>query len=269
MPVVTPPIENMDSAFSVKGYNVIVTGGARGLGLGISTAFAQSGANVAILARNAELGAKIAAQLEADYGIKCFAVRCDVSDLDSVKAAREEVFKEFDHIDVIVNNAGVATVTRFLDDADLSEWHRVINTNLHGPANMVYVFGREMVEHGTGGSIINISSIGSIRVSDAPMHPNPPYHASKAALDHIMRFWAIEFGDYGIRVNNILPGPFHSDLDADLPQEMIENSERVMPMHRFGDGLELGAHCVYLASPAGSQITGTIQVHDGGMSIVV
>lgn len=269
MAFITPPIQSMDGAFSVKGQNVVVTGGYRGIGLGISTAYAQSGANVAILCRSAEKAAAVAQDLADRYAITCFAVSCDISDLESVKAAKDEVLDRFDHIDVLINNAGVATTVPILEDEGLSEWRRVVDTDLNGVANMVHVFAKPMVEHGTGGSIINISSIGGQRVSDALTHANPPYYAAKAGLDNFMRYLAIEFGKYGIRVNNIAPGPFHSELDDQMSPEMLENATKNMPMHRFGENIELGAHCIFLTSPAGAHITGTVQVHDGGLMQVV
>lgn len=265
MPYITKAIEKMEDAFCVKGLNVIVTGGYSGIGLGIAQAYVQAGANVAILGRNLQRARAAAEEL----GETCHAVKCDVSSLDSCKQAREEVGKIFDHVDVLVNCAGVATAIHFLEDEDLAEWHRVIDTDLHGVANMVYVFAPGMIDHGTGGSIINISSIAGQRVSDALTHPNPPYYAAKAAVDNITRFFAIEFGAHGIRVNAIAPGPFHSQLDELMDPVMYENATKNMPMHRFGDCIELGAHCVYLSSPAGAHITGTVQVHDGGLMQVV
>ena len=108
----TPPITSMENAFSVKGKNVVITGGNRGIGLGISTAFAQSGANVVILCRNAESGEKVAAEL-AQYGGRFAAFKCDISDIESVKAASAKVFEFFDHVDVLINNAGVGAKQEF------------------------------------------------------------------------------------------------------------------------------------------------------------
>jgi NAD(P)-dependent dehydrogenase (short-subunit alcohol dehydrogenase family) len=263
----TAPIKNMMDAFSVKGLNVVVTGGNRGIGLGISQAFAQCGANVAILCRNEESG-KAAVEELSQYGGKYITVKCDTADMNSVKAAAIEVFKTFNAVDVLVNNAGISTVCKFLDDSDLGEWHRVINTNLHGPANMVYVFAPYMKRAGKGGSIINISSIGGQTVGNAGFQPMAPYNCSKAALNQLTKYLAIELGDYGIRVNAIAPGPTHSDLDKDLPPVALQAIEDKMPMHRFGEPIEIGALCVFLASPAGSQITGTISNNDGGMVLV-
>ena len=262
---VSEPISSMEGAFSVKGFNVVVTGGNRGIGKGIATAFAQSGANVAILCRNYEGGCAVAKELGEQCGVRTTCIQVDISDIDSVRKAEKEVFEFFDHLDVLVNNAGVATTKFFLSEEGLSEWHRVLNTDLNGVANMVYCFAPHMVEAGKGGSIINTSSVGGQRVGGAKEHPNAPYHAAKAALDHFTRYLAVELGDAGIRVNCIAPGPFHSDLDKDLPQSFIDSISRDMPCHRFGEPIELGAYCVFLSSPAGRQITGAICVADGGL----
>jgi NAD(P)-dependent dehydrogenase (short-subunit alcohol dehydrogenase family) len=263
----TPPIKSMSDAFSVKGKNVVVTGGNRGIGLGISTAFAESGANVVILSRNAESGSK-AIESFKKLGGKYAAFACDISDHASVLAAAEKVFAFYDHVDVLVNNAGVATTVPFLSEKGLDEWHRVINTNLHGVANVVHEFAPKMRDAGLGGEIINISSVGGQRVSNSRDHDNSPYNASKAALDIFTRYLSIALGDYGIRVNAIAPGPTHSDLDSDLPPSAIEMVEKDMPAHRFGEPIEIGALCVYLASPAGRQVTGIIVPHDGGLMTI-
>ncbi|MBR5491154.1 MAG: SDR family oxidoreductase [Oscillospiraceae bacterium] len=265
---ITAPITNMEGAFSVKGFNVIVTGGNRGIGLGITNAFAQSGANVAILCRNKQSGQAVADSLR-QYGGRYTCIACDIADIESVKAAEKEVFEFFDHVDVLVNNAGVATNTFFLDDVDMKEWYRVINTNLHGVANMVHTFAPHMRDYGKGGSVINISSIGGQHIGDARSHPNGPYFTSKAALDMFTKYLAIELGDLGIRVNCVSPGPTHSDLDADLPPSALKEIAEDMPLHRFGEGIEIGAYCVFLASHAGCHITGSICNHDGGMLVAM
>ena len=260
------PITDMSGAFNVKGLNVVVTGGNRGIGLGITAAFMQSGANTAILCRNKNSGDTVAESMK-QYGGQCFCVQCDVGDLLSVGNAVEEVYRIFDHVDVLVNNAGVATVGRFVDDVELREWRRVMNTNINGPAHVIYEIAPKMIKYGKGGSIINISSIAGTTVTDIRHHPKMPYHVAKAGLNILTQGLAVELGDYGIRVNAIAPGPTHSDLDKDLPPQAHEQIESSMPMHRFGEPIEIGALCVFLASPAGSQITGTITNHDGGLLV--
>ncbi len=257
------PITSMAGAFDVRGMNVAVTGGNRGIGLGIATAFAQSGCSVAIMCRDIVSGRAAAEELSC--GVKCSAFQCDVSDLDSAKRAAEEATAFLGHVDVLVNNAGVSTVTTLLGDGGLSEWHRVIDTNLHGPANAVHAFAPGMRAAGRGGLIVNVSSIGGLSVANGLSHPMPPYFASKAALNQLTRYLALELSDCGIRVNAICPGPTHSDLDKDLPPEAFDQIENSMPMHRFAEPIEIGAMCVYLASPAGCHVDGAVLVHDGGL----
>lgn len=261
------PITSMKDAFSVAGYNVVVTGGNRGLGRGIAQAFAECGANVAILCRNVESGKKAAEEL-SELGGTHFAVKCDVGDFDDVLAAKEAVSKRFDHADVLVNNAGIDGKKSIFNDERMEEFKRVMNVNLDGVASMIQVFGQWMMDERRGGSIINISSIGGQGIGDPRIHPMPSYNASKAALDHLTRHLCIPMGDYGIRVNAIAPGPTHSDLDAGLPPKITEFIDETMPMHRFGEPIEIGALAVFLSSPAASQITGVVANHDGGTMVV-
>lgn len=262
--VKTTPITTMSGAFSVSGLNVVVTGGNRGIGFGIAKAFAEGGANVAILCRNVESG-KAAAEKLSGLGGNIYAFKVDISDLDSIKSAKQQVSEVFETLDVLVNNAGVSATIRYLEDTDLKTYREVSSVDFFGPAYMISEFTPMIVKGGKGGSIINISSIGGQSVSGTKTNPNIAYHACKAALDNLTRSLAIEFGDYGIRVNAIAPGPTHSDLDKLLPPDAFEKVESKMPMHRFGEPLEIGALAVFLASPAGCQITGTIIVHDGGL----
>jgi len=259
----TTPISELKGAFSVEGKNVVVTGGNRGIGRGIVQAFAEGGANVAILCRDLESGNQAVSEIEK-FGGKYAAFRCDIASHDEVKAAAAQVYEFFPNVDVLVNNSGVATTTPFLSENGLDEWLRVVNTNLHGTAFVIYEIAPKMVEAGKGGNIINITSIGAHRVSSARTHPNAPYHASKAAIDIFSRHLAVVLGDSGIRVNTINPGNFHSDLDKDLPQSSIDRVERDLPMHRFGEPIEIGALCVWMSSPAGAMCAGHNMIFDGG-----
>ncbi|MDR0852267.1 MAG: SDR family oxidoreductase [Clostridiales Family XIII bacterium] len=265
MVITAEPIKNMQAAFEIKGANVIITGGNRGIGRGILEAFVQSGANVAIVCRNVESGQKTAAEVTEKYGGDHIAVKCDISSLENVKTAVAEIYDHYGHIEVLINNAGVAASGSFLDlDDTMSGWHRVINTDLSGTAQMTFEVAKRMSEAGKGGEIITISSVGGSTAGTTPDHPKTSYHAAKAGVDHMTRALAIELGNYGIRVNAVSPGPTHSDLDADLPQAAIDRVQTRMPMHRFGEPLEVGALCVFLSSPAAVHITGSVIMHDGG-----
>jgi len=258
----------MKQAYNVEGKNVVVTGGNRGIGRGIVQAFTECGANVVILNKNKEGGQKAVAELEK-YGGRYAAFECDTSDHESVKNATKELFGFFDNVDVLVNNAGVATNVPFLSEKGLDEWHRVINTNLHGPANIVYEIAPKMIEAGKGGTIIGISAIASRTVSSSKNLPMVPYNVSKAGLDIFSRYLAIVLGDYGIRVNTIILGSIHTDLDKNLPPSSIERVERDLPIHRFGEPIEVGSLCVYMASPAGAMVTGANWTFDGGLLCII
>ena len=264
----TTPITKMKGAFCVEGKNVVVTGGNRGIGRGIVQAFAEEGANVVILCRNPESGERAVTEIK-EFGGKYAAFKCDISDYEAVKAAAAEVFQFFDNVDVLVNNAGVSSRIPFLEDEELGGWLRVIGTNLNGTAYVVHEIAPKMVEAGLGGSIINISSLGSHRVSHARKLPHPPYNASKAGIDILSRHLAVVLGDHGIRVNTINPGQFHSDLSKNLPDGFQEWVDNELPVHRFGEPIEIGALCVFLASPAGAMCTGVNLTFDGGAMCIM
>ena len=265
--ILTPPIKTMQDAFSVKGKNVVVTGGNRGIGRGIVQAFAESGANVVIMCRNVESGKKACAEI-AQFGGRYECIQCDLAEHESIKAATEKLFQFYDHVDVLVNNAGVATTTPLLSENGLSEWRRVVEADLNGLAGIIYEVAPKMIEAGLGGEIINITSIGAVSVSGCKYHHNAPYNAAKAGGDIFTRYLAIVLGDYGIRVNSIRPGPHHSDLEVHLSSYMRGLIDNEMPCHRFGEPIELGAFCVYLSSPAAVHITGCNMNFDGGMLCV-
>ena len=265
--ILTPPIKTMEDAFSVKGKNVVITGGNRGIGRGITQAFAESGANIVILCRNEASGKKACEEI-AQFGGRYACYPCEISSHDSVIEATKKTYEFFDHVDVLVNNAGVATTTPLLDPNGLNEWERVVNTDLNGLAYVIYEFAPKMIDAKLCGEIINISSIGAVSVSGCKQHHDAPYNAAKAGVDIFSRYLAIVLGDYGIRVNTVRPGPHHSDLEVHLSDYMRGLIKDQMPCHRFGEPIELGAFCVYLSSPAAVHITGCNMNFDGGMLCV-
>ena len=262
------PIADLRNPMDVSGLNVIVTGGSGGIGAGICEALAQRGARVAVFDVDPEEGAAAVANLRRWGGDPLF-VQCDVTDRDAVRSAVRETLTAFGHIDVLVNNAGIAAVKPFLDmDDDLPEWHRVIDVNLHGTIYATHAVGNAMRAAGRGGLIVNISSVGGVTCSGSKDMPQLGYIASKAAINHVTRSLAIELAEYDIRVNCIMPGPTHSRLDAHLTPQMRERIGHSLLDRRFGEPLEIGALCVFMASPEGAHLDGVVVQHDGGFLCV-
>jgi len=256
------PITDMKKAFCLEGQTAVITGGNRGLGLGIGLAMAEVGANIAILCRDRAKAAEALEEL-SKFGGKYKSFDCDVTDIKSCLAAADAVTAEFGDIDILVNNAGTSCFSELLDmDEELSDWYKVLNTDLNGMVHMTYAFGKKMRDAGKGGCIINITSNASFIVNKT--QPMSPYSASKAAGNHFTHCMAVELGKYDIRVNAIAPGFVNTELSRFIPADQFEYINNQMPLGRFGEPIEVGALAVYLASPAAAQITGTVQVIDGG-----
>ena len=259
-------IKDLKNPMDLRGKNAIVTGGNRGIGFGIATAFTQRGASVAILCRNIEDGKRAAEELNAEGG-NAIAVHCNITDTDSVKTAVQEVWEKFGAVDVLVNNAGISLRKPFLElDEDMHEFTDVVDVNLVGAARMSLICGKRMAAAG-GGSIINITSVGGTLSNSAEMQPMAGYTSSKAALNHLTRTLAVELSRDNIRVNGVAPGPTHSSLEDGLSEEMRLSFSRRLCTRRFGEGLEIGAMCAYLASPEAAQICGSIIAVDGGILV--
>ncbi len=256
------PITNMKNAFDLTGKTALITGGNRGLGFGIASAMAQSGADIVILCRDEKKAAEALEELK-QYDVRCESFSCDVTSLSSVRGAVEKVYASFDGIDILVNNAGVSCVSELLDmDEELTDWYNVLNTDLNGTVHMTYEVGKRMRDAGKGGSIINITSNAAFIVNKT--QAMSPYSSAKAAANHFTHCMAVELGKYNIRVNAIAPGFTNSELSRFIPKDMFDYINNQMPLGRFGEPIEVGALAVFLASPAAAQITGTVQVIDGG-----
>jgi len=256
-----PSFEKMSQAFDIKGKNVIITGGNRGIGKGIAQAMAQCGANVAILARDMEASKRTVEELGV-YGGAHRGYSCDVTVFESAKQAVDDVARDFGVIDVLVNNSGIGRFFNVLDeDESLKNWFDVINVNLNGYFIMSYLVAKYMKKQNHG-RIINISSNAS-RIVNLPQRMSS-YNVSKAGVDRMTMCLAHEWAEYNIRVNAIAPGYTETDLTYDKDTDKIEYWMSATPVGRFGKPIEVGAMAVYLASPATEQVTGDVLTIDGG-----
>lgn len=257
-----PSITSMKNAFDLKGKKALITGGNRGLGLGIAVAMAQTGADVAIFCRDSVKAKEALTELEP-YGGKYKSYFCDITDIKSVRKAVAKGYGSFSNFDILVNNAGISCFNELLNmDEELTDWYNVVNTDLNGTVHMTYEVGKRMRDAGKGGSIINITSNAAFIVNKT--QPMSPYHSAKAAATHFTRCMAVELAKYDIRVNAIAPGFTHSELSKFIPKDEFAYIINQMPVRRFGEPIEVGAMAVYLASPASAQVTGSVLVIDGG-----
>jgi NAD(P)-dependent dehydrogenase (short-subunit alcohol dehydrogenase family) len=258
----------MDNAYCLKGKTAIVTGGNRGIGLGIATAFAQQGANVAIMCRSVDSAQKVVDDFTKNYPGRFACYRLDITDMKMCREAVNSCINDFGGVDILVNNAGVAVAGDVLDmDEELSDWFHCIDVDLNGAMRMCYVVGKHMRDRGVGGKIINITS-NSGAIINKPV-TFAPYHAAKAALNHLTRDLAVEWGKYGINVNAIAPGYTRTDMMNKMPPEEAAKTIEKIPVGRFGETSEIGALAVYLASEASNIVTGVIVTADGGYSLAV
>jgi len=252
--------------FRLDGETVIVTGGNRNIGREIAEGMAEAGGNVVVANRDEESGRAAAEELAEDHGVETLWVGTDVSDEADVENMVARTVEEFGTVDVLVNNAGVVSLQP-AEELSLEEFRRIVDINLLGVFLCSKHAALEMME-GDGGSIVNISSMSGI-VANYPQHESH-YCASKAGVNGFMRQVASEWGEYGIRVNNINPGYILTDMVAEALEErddLEENWRANMVMDEFGRPEDIAPLAVYLASDASSYVTGEHVLIDGGYTV--
>ena len=248
----------MTDRFDMTGKVALITGGSRGLGRSIALGFAEAGADIAIASRRLESCEAAAAEVEA-LGRAALPYACHVGHWDELDGLVEAVIDRFGKIDVLVNNAGMSPLYPSLDQVTEELFDKVVGVNLKGPYRLSALVGKHMAE-GDGGSIINISSTGSVTPS-----PNAePYGAAKAGLNALTRSMAYAYGPT-VRVNCIMAGPFLTDISKAWDLEAFEQrAETSIPLRRGGQPDEIIGAALYLASDAASFTTGAILAVDGG-----
>ncbi|MDB5083080.1 MAG: 2-deoxy-D-gluconate 3-dehydrogenase [Chloroflexi bacterium] len=244
--------------FRLDGQVALVTGGNRGLGLGIAAGLAEAGANIVSLQRSADVSV-LAGKVERS-GKRLLPLALDLAEPQSAGKALEETLREFGRVDILVNNAGIQRRSPSTDFS-LTDWDDVINVNLRAVFAFCQVFGREMVRQ-QHGKIINISSVlafqGGLTV--------PAYAASKHAVAGLTKALCNEWAGRGVNVNAIAPGYMDTDMNVALLADAQRNrsiSERI-PAGRWGQPADLAGAAVFLASAASDYMHGQMLVIDGG-----
>ncbi len=243
---------------------VIITGGARGIGFGIGQCFAQRGASLIIADINLEAAQKAAAKLNTEGAKGSIGVVCDVSDRQSVEAMAGQAVAHFGCIDVLINNAGICP---FIDIMEITpkQWQRTLDINLTGSFHCTQVVAGKMLELGTKGRIVFITSL-----SENFTGPSQgDYAASKSGARMLMRSFSTRLGREGIRCNAVAPGMILTDMTKHHwgkpePAKMIENR---CPEGRIGTPVDIGRACVYLTSDEAEYVNGITLTVDGGYTI--
>lgn len=248
----------VDQVFSLRGKTALVTGAGRGVGLAIATGLLRSGATVIIVDLNSEVIGTAMRSLKAE-GMPVHEFVCDLNQPAEIDLMAERISLQFSQIDILVNNAGI-TLGHHVFDYPLADWERTLNINLRAPFLLSQRFGLMMRDH--GGSIINITSINAEQGFPA----NLAYAAAKGGLRQLTKALAVDLGDYGIRVNNIGPGYFATDMTAKsyADPDLREQRTRRTILGRWGTPDDIVGLAIFLASDASSYITGQDIYVDGG-----
>jgi NAD(P)-dependent dehydrogenase (short-subunit alcohol dehydrogenase family) len=244
--------------FDLTGKIAVVTGGSRGLGRAIVTAFAQAGADVVIASRKLDACQALAADVEATTGRKALAVACHVGRWSDCDHLVDVVYDAFGRCDVFVNNAGMSPLYNGVASVTEELFDKTIAVNLKGPFRLGSLVGTRMAA-ADGGSIINVSTVASMVASPTEL----PYACAKAGLNNLTVGLAEAFAPK-VRVNCIVPGPFRTDITKAWTSEMREGS--YVPMKRIGEPDEVVGAALYFASDASTFTTGATLRIDGGLT---
>jgi NAD(P)-dependent dehydrogenase (short-subunit alcohol dehydrogenase family) len=252
--------EFLREIFGLSGKVAVVIGGTGTLCGTMAAGLARAGAEVVLVGRIREKGQRRIDEIEAAGG-KAWFVPADVTSRDSLEELMDTVLDRTERIDVLINGAGIHGPTPFLDIDD-EEYYRIINTNLTAVFHACQVFGEHFIDAGRPASIINVGSISGIR----PVSRAFIYSASKAAVHNLSINLAREWADKDIRVNTLVPGFFPAEQNRKvLDEARVLDILRQTPASRFGNPEDLiGATLLLASHRAGSFITGTEMVVDGG-----
>jgi NAD(P)-dependent dehydrogenase (short-subunit alcohol dehydrogenase family) len=243
--------------FDLTGRIALVTGGTRGLGRAILRTLALAGADVVVSSRKQEACEEAADEVRR-LGRRALAYDCHVGHWDEIEGLVNAAYEEFGRVDILVNNAGLAPTYPNPQGVTEELWDKTLAVNLKGPYRLTALVGERMVA-GSGGSIVNISSIGGVR----PTNDILPYAAAKAGLNALTIGFADALGPK-VRVNAVMPGPFLTDISRNWDHDAFALRARTFPLRRAGDPDELSSAVLYFASDASSFTTGAVLAVDGG-----
>src|SRR3954447_9439692 len=245
--------------FDLTDKVALVTGGSRGIGRAVAEGFATAGADVVVASRKGESCERAAADIAAATGRRALGIGCHVGHWEECDRLVETVYGEFGRCDVLVNNAGMSPLYGDLTAVTDELYDKVHAVNARGPFRLSVLFGTQMAG-GDGGSIINVTTAGSLR----PGTDDLPYAMAKAGLN------ALTLGLAGawapkVRANLVLPGAFDTDITKAWGDDVKAAAGRINPMQRIGRPEDMVGVCVFLASDAAGYVNGAQVLVDGGL----
>jgi NAD(P)-dependent dehydrogenase (short-subunit alcohol dehydrogenase family) len=247
-------------SFDLQGKVALVTASGRGLGRAIALALAEAGADVALGLRDVKSDSGVIAEI-ATRGRRSLPLQMNMTDLRQIRDAIHQTVQEFGRLDILVNNAGIAP-DNLAENVSEEDFDQTIAINLKGTFFACQAAGRIMIQQKSG-SIINMGS----QAGFAALPTESVYCMTKAAISHLTKCLAVEWGKYNINVNAVAPtfirtpGTEPALADPAFRQDVID---RIAALHRIGEPIEVAGAVVFLASPAASLITGHTLVVDGG-----
>jgi 3-oxoacyl-[acyl-carrier protein] reductase len=243
----------------LEGKTAIITGASRGIGRGIALVFAQHGCNVAFTySSSVEAAQTLEAELKV-FGITAKGYQSNAASYDQAHQLVEDVLKDFDGLDILINNAGITKDNLLMRMAE-EDFDQVIEVNLKSVFNMTKAVQRTFLKQRKG-SLIHMSSVVGVKGNAGQAN----YAASKAAIIGFSKSIALELGSRNIRSNVIAPGFIETEMTAKLPEDLVQGWRSGIPLKRGGSPEDIANACVFLGSDLSNYITGQVLNVDGGM----